>query len=206
MAMRTEMTHAIEPPKPVEAPKPSRSRRAVAADEPSDADRRAGLSRRNRRRASPPRAGGSAEAADERRAPSARHDRRGYRRHQGAADGPSDRAAAAAHPRALRVFRRLPRLLLFFALDLQHPDLALCAGGRGGKGDADRDAFPRAVLHQHQAFDVRRRRHRVSGHRDADLPFRRARPLQAREAGVPALSDRDAVVLSRWARCWSISS
>ena len=49
----------------------------------------------------------------------------GHRRHQGAADGPPDRAARAAHPVALRVLRGVPRLLLFLAHDLQHPDRAL---------------------------------------------------------------------------------
>ena len=130
----------------------------------------------------------------------------GHRRHQGAVDGPSDRAAGAAHPVALRVLRGLPRLLLFLAHDLQHPDRALCAGGRGGEGDADRHPLPRAVLHQCPPQHVRGGRHRLSGHRHADLQVRRARPLQARAAGVSALSDRDAGLLPRRARCSSISS
>ncbi len=107
----------------------------------------------------------------------------------------SDRAAAAADPRALRVLRRVSRLLLFLALDLQHPDLALCACRRRRQGHADRHAFPRAVLHQHPPQHVRGGRHRFSGHRDAALQVRRARALQERAAGVPALSDRDADLL-----------
>src|SRR5208282_752442 len=50
----------------------------------------------------------------------------GHRRHQGAVDGPSDRAEGAAHPVALCVLCRVSRLLLFFAHDLQHPDRTLC--------------------------------------------------------------------------------
>ncbi len=48
--------------------------------------------------------------------------------------------------------------------------------------------------------------HRLPRHRHADLQVRRAGPLQERAAGVPALSDRDADLLPRSARCWSISS
>ena len=40
-------------------------------------------------------------------------------------------------------------------------------------------------------------RHRLSDHRRADLQVRRAGPLQARAAGVPALSHRDADLLLR---------
>ena len=50
-----------------------------------------------------------------RRSRAPRNEPGGHRRHEGAVDGPSDRAAGAAHPGALRFFRRLPRLLLFLA-------------------------------------------------------------------------------------------
>ena len=135
-----------------------------------------------------------------------RHERRRHRGFPGASDRTPHRAAPAADPRALRLLRRLLRLLLFLAQHLQHLDLALCACGRRRAGQVDRHAFPGAVLHQHPAQHVRGDRHRLPGDRDADLPLRRARPLQERTPGVPALPDRDAGVLRRRARCSSISA
>ena len=49
--------------------------------------------------------------------------------------------------------------------------------------------------HPDQARLLRRGVHRLPGDRDPDLQVRRARPLQERAPGVPALSDRDAAPL-----------
>ena len=62
--------------------------------------------------------------------------------------------------------------------------------------------FPHPV----EAGAVRRRLHLVPDRGDADLQVRGARPLQARAQRVPAVSDRDAVLLRAGRRCWSISS
>ena len=59
--------------------------------------------------------------------------------------------------------------------------------------------------HPAQARAVRRGLPLVPDRRDADLHVRRARPLPQRAPGVPALSGRDAVLLRRSARRWSIS-
>ena len=192
--MRDDMTKAVRTrrarprPSPLMRPTPEIGKSEIGKSgdrsERSGARRggRSGLTRRRSPRRPPP---GEAR----------RNEPRGHRRHQGAVDGPSDRAPGSHHQVALRLPRRLFRLLLFLPHDLQRADLPLCARGRRGKGDADRHPFPRAVLHQHPAQHVRGGRHRLSGDRGADLQIHRARPLPQRAAGVSALSDRHAHLL-----------
>ncbi len=192
MAMRSEMTKAVEEPDAA-----GRNRRRFRSN--PNIDRRGSatpLSRSCRKWSRrpccrEPDAEPVAVAIDapsrtpERRSESAR----GEPRSMTDADIEATKAPLMDHIIELRQ-RLIRALYAFFAAflvcfyfsrdDLQHPDLALRAGGGGGEGDADRDPLPRAVLHQRAAQHVRRGRHRVSGHRDADLPLRRARPLQAR--------------------------
>ena len=64
----------------------------------------------------------------------------------------------------------------------------------------------RILHHPTEAVAVRRGLHLVPGGRGADLHVRRAGPLPPRARRVPAVSDRDAVLLRARRARWSISS
>src|ERR1700738_95697 len=124
-----------------------------------------------------------------------RHERRGYRSQQSAADGSFDRAALAADQGAAGVWYRLHLLFLLRQADLQRAGVAVRLGRRRGKLEIHLHGtfgiFPDPV----EAGAVRCRLHLVSDRGGADLQIRGARPLQARARRLPALSDRDAVFL-----------
>ena len=124
-----------------------------------------------------------------------RHERRGHRGQQGAVDGSPDRAALAADQGAARLRHCLHLLLLLRQADLQRAGLAVRLGRRPREFEIHLHGaagiFPDAV----EAGDVRRGLHLVPDRGDADLHVRGARPLQARARRVPAVSDRDAVLL-----------
>ena len=83
--------------------------------------------------------------------------------------------------------------LLFLRHDLRLPGEA-AAAGRVGRQPAPHDLHgaDRGVLHLREGRLVHRAVRVVSGHRHADLDVRGARPLQAREAGLPAVPGGDA--------------
>src|SRR6266849_4051186 len=124
-----------------------------------------------------------------------RHERRGYRGQQGAADGSFDRAALAADQGTARIRRRLHLLLLLCQANLQRSGVALRLGGRPGKLEIHLHRAAGVFHYPVEARDVRRCFHLVSDRRDPNLQIRGARPLQARARRVSALSDRDADLL-----------
>ncbi len=145
----------------------------------------------------------------------------GRRRAQGlgsAAARSSDRAAQAPDLFGRGDCRHLHRLLRFRAAALQRADAALRVGGRWRRERADdHHVAAGAVLHQHERRPVRRAVHRLSVHRDPDLPLRRAGPLQEGTQRLHSVPHRDAALLpcrrgdglfrvsARW-RCTSSSA
>src|ERR1700731_3754271 len=98
-----------------------------------------------------------------------RHERRGYRGQQSAADGSFDRAALAADQGAAWIRRCLYFLLLLRQADLQRAGVAIRLGGGAGKLEVHLHG-PSGIFHYPvEARAVRRRFHLVPDHGDADL-------------------------------------
>ena len=165
---RNLATKAMTPSEPAPDPRPSRPRR---------------LSRRR-----PPR-----RSRRPRRARAPRHEgRRPDRRLDRAADRASRRAADPADQLAGRLLRGDDRRLHGRRADLQLPRRAARRAPRRARAEARADLHrPAAGLHDPGAdLDLRRLHPRLPDHRLPALAVRGARPLPAREEGVPAVPDR----------------
>ena len=129
-----------------------------------------------------------------------RHDDAGGGRSRGlprAADRPPDRAAHAADPRADRLHGDVRRAASAGAKYIYNILVQpyVWAVGDPTKAHMVYTACAGVLLHAAPGRDVRRRLPRLPGDREPDLQVRRARPLQERAPGVPALPRRDAAAV-----------